>query len=155
MSYVMLSQSCVCHSQMLSLACLFGEARIRYYSKARSCLSFETFAFTYLLRETRRWNLWGHRPFLVEVKVVLPWLVGLVEGPVLSYRGDGPMLTGGALVCVRLVVRVKSGTFYVDKRHDSASVTSITGGESFSSFVRCLRIDSVFPLCSNCFFFYV
>ena len=65
------------------------------------------------------------------------------------------MLTGGALVCVRLVVRGKSGTFYVDKRHDSASMTSITRGESFSSFVRCLRIDSVFPLCYNCFFFYV
>ena len=92
---------------------------------------------------------------LLEVTVVLPSLVGLVEGPVLSYRGDGPVLTGVALVCVRLVVRVKSGTFYVDKRHDSASVTSITGGESFSSFVRCLRIDSVFPLCSNCFFYYV
>ena len=54
------------------------------------------------------------------------------------------MLTGGALVCVRLVIRVKSGTFYVDKRHDSASVTSITVVESFRSFVRCLRIDSVF-----------
>ena len=62
----------------------------------------------------------------------------------LSYRGDGPVLTGGALVCVRLVVHVKSGMFYVDKRHDSGSVTSITGGESFSSFVRCLRIDNVF-----------
>ena len=73
----------------------------------------------------------------------------------LSYRGDGPVLTGGSLVCVRLVVRVKSGTFYVDKRHDSASLTNITGGESFSSFVRCLRIDSVFPVCSNCIFYYV
>ena len=53
-------------------------------------------------------------------------------------RGDSPVLTGGALVCVRLVVRGKSGTFYMDKRHDSASVTSITVGESFSSFVICL-----------------
>ena len=70
-------------------------------------------------------------------------------------RGDGPVLTGGALVCVSLVVRGKRGTFYVDKRHDSASVTSITVVESFRSFVRCLRIDSVFPLCSNFFFFYV
>ena len=70
-------------------------------------------------------------------------------------RGDGPVLTGGALVCVSLVVRGKRGTFYVDKRHDSASVTRITGGESFSSFVRCLRIDSVFSLCFNCFFYYV
>ena len=61
----------------------------------------------------------------------------LGEGPVLSYRGDGPVLTGGALVCVSLVVCGKRGTFYVDKRHDSAFVTRITGGESFSSFVRC------------------
>ena len=61
--------------------------------------------------------------------VVLLLLIGLVEGPVLSYRGDGPVLTGGALVCVRIVVRVKSGTFYVDKRDDNASMTSITGGE--------------------------
>ena len=49
----------------------------------------------------------------------------LGEGPVLSYRGDDPVLTGGALVCVSLVVRSKRGTFYVDKRHDSASVTPI------------------------------
>ena len=42
---------------------------------------------------------------LLEVTVVLPSLVDLVEGPVLSYRGDGPVLTGGALVCVSLVVR--------------------------------------------------
>ena len=62
----------------------------------------------------------------------------------LSYQGDGPVLTCDALVCVRLVVRVKSGTFCVDKRHDSASMTSITGGESFSSFIICLKIDSVF-----------
>ena len=70
-------------------------------------------------------------------------------------RGDGPVLTGGALVCVSLVVRGKRGTFYVDKRHDSASVIRITEGESFSSFVRCLRIYSVFPLCFNHFFYYV
>ena len=70
-------------------------------------------------------------------------------------RGDGPVLTGGALVCVSLVVHGKRGTFYMDKRHCRASVTRITGGESFSSFVRCLRIDSVFPLCFNCFFYYV
>ena len=43
----------------------------------------------------------------------------------------------------------------MDKRHDSASVFQITGGESFSSLVRCLRIDSVFPMCFNCFFYYV
>ena len=79
-------------------------------------------------------------------------------------RGDGPVLTGGALVCVSLVVRGKRCTLYVDKRHDSAFMTritggesfsNITGGESFSSFVRCLRIDSVFPLCCRCFFYYV
>ena len=53
------------------------------------------------------------------------------------------MLTGGALVCVSLVVRGMSGTFYVDKRHDSASVTIITVGESILFFL-CVPIVSFF-----------
>ena len=103
------------------------------YVEVELCVSFGNASSTRLFGEARTLLLKGTIVSffsnvcfnLLEVTVMLPSLVGLVEGPVLSYRGDSVVLTGVALVCVRLVVRVKSGTFYVDKRHDSASVTPI------------------------------
>jgi hypothetical protein len=78
----------------------------------------------------------------------------LGEGPVLSYRGDGPVLTGGALVCVccyffSLVVYVR-GTFYVDRRHGRASVTPLfqvsrlpPSSDAYEQTALCLSVPNV------------